>query len=79
MPSRQAAPLVRPGARACLGTGPLRASLEQFAQELAGYETSKGTIKFDPKKGLPMSLVRKIVKARIAENAARKKRNAGAP
>lgn len=49
-------------------------STKPFAQELAGYETSKGTIRFDPKRGLPVALVRKIVKARIAENAARKKR-----
>ena len=54
-------------------------STKPFAKDLAGYETSKGTIRFDPKKGLPVSLVRTIVKARIAENAARKKRRAGAP
>jgi uncharacterized protein YdhG (YjbR/CyaY superfamily) len=54
-------------------------STKPFAKELARYETSKGTIRFDPKKGLPVSLVRRIVKARIAENAARKKRRAGAP
>ena len=54
-------------------------STKPFAKELARYETSKGTIRFDPKKGLPVSLVRKIVKARIAENAARKKRRAGTP
>jgi uncharacterized protein YdhG (YjbR/CyaY superfamily) len=49
-------------------------STKAFAKELARYETSKGTIRFDPKKPLPVSLVRKIVKARVAENAARKQR-----
>ena len=49
-------------------------STKPFAKDLAGYETSKGTIRFDPQKPLPVVLVRKIVKARIAENAARKKR-----
>ena len=49
-------------------------SIKASAKDLATYQTSKGTIRFDPKKGLPASLVRKIVKARISENAARKKR-----
>ena len=39
--------------------------------DLEGYSTSKGTIRFDPDKPLPATLVRKIVRYRIAENAAR--------
>ena len=45
-----------------------------FKAELAGYETSKGTIRFQPDHPLPAALVRKIVKMRIAENAGRRKR-----
>jgi uncharacterized protein YdhG (YjbR/CyaY superfamily) len=43
-------------------------TVEAFKDELHGYETSKGTIRFQPDKPLPAALVRKLVKARIAEN-----------
>jgi uncharacterized protein YdhG (YjbR/CyaY superfamily) len=36
--------------------------------ELAGYDTSPGTIRFQPTYPLPARLIRKLVKARIAEN-----------
>ncbi len=36
--------------------------------ELAGYDTSKGAIRFQPEQGLPAALIRKLVKARIVEN-----------
>lgn len=42
--------------------------LAQFKDELAGFEYSKGAIRFSPEKPLPVSLVKKIVKARLAEN-----------
>ena len=38
-----------------------------FKDELEDYEVSKGTIRFQPDHPLPAALVRKIVKARIAQ------------
>src|SRR5262245_38817439 len=50
------------------------ASWKGFEEELEGYETSKGTIRFQPDRPLPAALVRKLVKLRIAKNAAAPKR-----
>ena len=44
-------------------------TVKAHQEELKDYDTSKGTIRFQPDKPLPATLVRKLVKARIAENA----------
>ena len=41
------------------------AVVDASKDDLAGYETSKGTIRFQPAHPLPAALVRKLVKARI--------------
>ena len=47
------------------GAFPIRA----HKSELKAYDTSKGTIRYQAGKPLSASLVRKLVKARIAERA----------
>jgi uncharacterized protein YdhG (YjbR/CyaY superfamily) len=43
-----------------------------FKDELESYYTSKGTLRFTLDKPLPLNLIKKIVKARLAENVAKK-------
>ena len=44
-----------------------------FQNELKGFETSKGTIRFPMDKPLSTALLKKMVKARIADNDRKKK------
>ena len=50
---------------------PGAAVMDSHKEELSRYDTSKGTIRFPANKPLPAALVKKLVKARIAENEAR--------
>ena len=44
----------------------------EFEDELKNYHTSKGTIQFPVDKPLPAALVKKMVKARVAQNDLKK-------
>lgn len=46
---------------------PTAAVIEEFKNELKGYTLSKGTIQFPTDKPLPAALVKKMVKARLAQ------------
>jgi uncharacterized protein YdhG (YjbR/CyaY superfamily) len=50
------------------------AVMAAFSDELKGFQTSRGTIRFAVDKPLSAALIKKIVKARLAENERRKKR-----
>ena len=52
---------------------PTAAVIEQFKSELKNYTTSKGTILFPTNKPLPATLVRKMVKARVAQIESKKR------
>src|SRR5213596_1916623 len=43
-------------------------TLKKFRNDLKGFQISKGTIRFSPDNPLTASLVKKLVKARMAEN-----------
>jgi uncharacterized protein YdhG (YjbR/CyaY superfamily) len=47
------------------GAHPVRA----HRQELKAYDTSKGTVRFQPDEPLPATLVHRLVKSRLAERA----------
>jgi uncharacterized protein YdhG (YjbR/CyaY superfamily) len=43
------------------------ATLKKFRNELRDFQTSKGTLRFSPDNPLPVALVKKLVKARVAQ------------
>jgi uncharacterized protein YdhG (YjbR/CyaY superfamily) len=46
-------------------------AIEEFAEELAGYRVTKGTIRFPLDKPLPKALIAKMVKACVKRNEAK--------
>jgi uncharacterized protein YdhG (YjbR/CyaY superfamily) len=49
------------------------AIVQEFKDELENFDTSKGTVRFQPAKPIPTALVRKLVKRRIERNSRRRK------
>lgn len=55
-----------------IGLYPGSKPIEEFEDELAGYETSKGTVQFPLDKRLPFGLIGKITKFCVKRNLAKK-------
>ena len=53
---------------------PTASAIEAFKDELKGFTTSKGTIQFPTDEPLPATLVKRIVKARVAQLESKKRR-----
>jgi uncharacterized protein YdhG (YjbR/CyaY superfamily) len=52
---------------------PTAAIIEALKDELKGFSTSKGTIHLPTDKPLPTALVKRLVKARVAQNESKKR------
>jgi len=46
---------------------PGSSAMKEFRNELRDFQTSKGTLRFSPDNPLPVALVKKLVKARVAQ------------
>jgi uncharacterized protein YdhG (YjbR/CyaY superfamily) len=54
-----------------IGFYPVPSGIEQFKQELAVYQQGKGSVQFPLDQPIPYTLISKIVKFRVKENAAK--------
>ncbi len=53
---------------------PTASIIKAFKNELKGFTTLKGTIRFPTDTPLPAALIRKLVKARVEQNESKKRR-----
>ncbi len=54
-----------------VGFYPGGAGIAAFQEEIAGYKSAKGSVQFPHDRPLPIALVKKIVKYRVAQNEAK--------
>lgn len=55
-----------------IGFYPRGSGIEKFEKELAGYKYAKGSVQFPINKPMPVDLINKMVKFRVAENLSKK-------
>jgi len=60
-----------------IGFYPTSSGIEAFKKKLSQYEGGRGSVQFRMDKPIPFDLVREIVKFRVKESLAKKKRNKG--
>ena len=58
-----------------IGFYPTSSGIRAFKKELSQYSVSKGTVRFPVGKPLPLTLISKIVKFRVAENLRKTRRS----
>ncbi len=57
-----------------IGFYPTPSGIEAFADEVAGYQSTKGAIQFPYNQPIPYALIGKMVKFRVKENLAKGKK-----
>ena len=57
-----------------IGFYPRASAIKKFIKELSGFKKAKGSVQFPHDRPLPLALIRKIVKFRVAENLKRTKK-----
>jgi len=55
-----------------IGFYPRGSGIEEFQKELAGYKHAKGSVQFAFDKPMPLDLIGKMVRFRVAENLSKK-------
>ena len=51
-----------------IGLYPFSSAIKEFAKEIEGYKSAKGSVQFPLDEPLPLKLISKIVKFRVKEN-----------
>ena len=67
------------GYKGHIGFYPTGSGIKAFQKEIAGYESSKGAVRFPLDRALPKTLITKIVKYRLKQNLEKAEKTAKAP